>query len=90
METVTIYIEPRQKKQLRKRAKEEDSNFSQQVRNAIDQYLSTPGNAYSEEELKLLLEQADQSVRKIMETLDEASGTVKSALARVRQKLEAI
>ncbi|PWT93418.1 MAG: hypothetical protein C5B54_01860 [Acidobacteria bacterium] len=90
METITIYIEPNQRKQLRKRAKQEDTNFSEQIRNAIDQYLANASSSYSEEDLKVILEQTDKSVRKIIHTLDEARQTVKSSVARVRQKLETI
>lgn len=90
METVTIYIEPKQRKELRKRAKEQDSNFSQQVRNAIDQYLATPGTSYSEEDLAGIFKQTDKSVKNIIRMLDETSGTIKSTLSRVREKLEAI
>jgi len=90
METVTIYIERKQRKELRKRAKEEDSNFSQQVRNAIDQYLANPGSAYSEEDLQAVFTQTDKSVKNIIRMLDETRATVKSTLSRVREKLEAI
>ena len=90
METITIYIEPNQRKQLRKRAKQEDTNFSEQIRNAIDQYLANASSSYSEEDLKVILEQTDKSVRNIIRTLDEARQTVKSSVARVRQKLETI
>ncbi len=90
METVTIYIERKQRKELRKRAKEEDSNFSQQVRNAIDQYLANPGSSYSEEDLQAVFTQTDKSVKNIIRMLDETRATVKSTLSRVREKLEAI
>jgi DNA-binding GntR family transcriptional regulator len=90
METVTIYIEPKQRKELRKRARQEDSNFSQQVRNAIDQYLANPGSSYSEEDLAALLKQSDMSVKNIIRMLDETSVNVKSTLSRVRKKLETI
>ncbi len=90
METVTIYIEPKQKRKLRKRAKEEDSNFSQQVRNAIDQYLANPRSSYSEEDLESVFKQTDKSAKHIIRMLGETSTTVKSTLARVHEKLEAI
>ena len=90
METVTIYIEPKQRKELRKRAREEDSNFSQQVRKAIDQYLANPGSSYSEEDLEAVFKQTDKSVKNIIRMLDETSATVKSTLSRVREKLETI
>ena len=90
METVTIYIEPRQRRELRKRAREEESNFSQQVRNAIDQYLANPGSSYSEEDLEVVFKQTDKSVKNIIRMLDETSATVKATLSRVRKTLEAI
>lgn len=90
METVTIYIESKQRKELRKRAKEEESNFSQQVRNAIDQYLANPASSYSEEDLEVVFKQTDKSVKNIIRMLDETSATVKATLSRVRKTLEAI
>ncbi len=90
METVTIYIEPRQKRELRKRARAEESNFSQQVRNAIDQYLANPGSSYSEEDLEVVFKQTGKSVKHIIRMLDETSAVLRSTLSRVNEKLEAI
>lgn len=90
METVTVYLEPKQKRGLKKRAKEEQSNFSEQVRTAIDRYLANPQSPYLEESLDELIAQTDKSMKNIIRMLDETSVAAKSTLSRVRSKLETL
>ena len=90
MQSTTIYLESVQMKQLRKKAKKEDTTFSEQVRNAIDQYLRASNSQYSEEELNEILEQARKSTNNIVKTLEQTSTIIRSALPRILGNLKKI
>jgi hypothetical protein len=71
MATALIHFDEKQKRRLTRRARLRGKSFSQEVRDAVDLYLSVP--VETEEELsalaKLARESADRSITKLDETI---------------------
>ncbi len=72
MQSALIHFDPKQKQRLTKRARSRGKSFSQEVRDAVDLYLTLP--VESEAELASLAtaasRSADRSIRKLDETID--------------------
>jgi hypothetical protein len=82
MATALIHMDPKQKRQLAKRAKLQGKSFSQEVRNAIDLYLDLP--VESEAELSALARAANQSADRMIKKLDETIVRVDRILKQMR------
>ena len=82
MATALIHIDPKQKRQLARRAKLRGKSFSQEVRTAIGVYLAMP--VESEEELSLLARAANLSADRTIKKLDETIAYVGRALKQKR------
>jgi len=80
--TALIHFDPKQKQRLARRAKVRGKSFSQEVRDAVDLYLSVP--IESEEELTILARAANQSADRMIKRLDETIGNVDRVLRQLR------
>jgi len=82
MATALIHMDPKQKRQLARRAKLRGKSFSQEVRTAVDLYLAMP--IESEEELSLLARSANRSAGRTIKKLDETIAYVERVLKQKR------
>jgi hypothetical protein len=82
MATALIHIDPKQKRQLTRRAKLRGNSFSQEVRTAIGMYLALP--VESEDELNLLARAANRSADRSIKKLDETIAYVDRVLKEMR------
>jgi len=82
MATALIHMDPKQKRQLARRAKLRGKSFSQEVRTAVDVYLAMP--IESEEELSLLARSANRSADRTIKKLDETIAYVDRVLKQKR------
>jgi hypothetical protein len=83
MAAALIHFDPKQKQRLARRAKLRGKSFSQEVRDAVDLYLSLPvGN---EKELSLLARAANQSADRMIKRLDETIVHVERTLKQYRK-----
>jgi hypothetical protein len=82
MATALIHMDPKQKRQLARRAKLRGKSFSQEVRTAVDLYLAMP--IESEEELSLLARSANRSADRTIKKLDETIAYVDRVLKQKR------
>lgn len=88
MQSTTIYLEPRQMKELKKRARENETTFSEEVRGAINSYLARTSEAFSEQEMDALMKQVNSSMKNITRMLGEANAKIERILPLVRKDLE--
>ncbi len=84
MATALIHMDPKQKQRLAKRAKLRGKSFSQEVRDAVDLYLSVP--IESEEELSVLARAANRSAGRMIKRLDETIANVDRVLKQLRNR----
>ena len=82
----TIYLDAGQRDKLFKLAEARNSSFSSEIRAAIDKHLEATESAFSEEEARLLVQQANQSIDRISHTLDEAHQAVRRILKTERKR----
>jgi hypothetical protein len=82
MATALIHIDPKQKRQLVRRARLRGKSFSQEVRTAIGMYLALP--VESEDELNLLARAANRSADRSIKKLDETIAYVDRVLKEMR------
>jgi predicted transcriptional regulator len=82
----TIYLDPEQRNKLFKLAASRKSSFSSEIRAAIDKHLEATESAFSEEEARLLLQQANHSIDRISKVIDEAHQTVRQILKTEQKK----
>ena len=78
MATALIHFDEKQKKRLTRRARLRGKSFSQEVRDAVDLYLSVP--VESEEELSALARAANLAADRMIKRLDETIAYVNRAL----------
>ena len=83
MATALIHFDPKQKQRLARRAKQRGKSFSQEVRNAVDLYLSLP--VENEEELAAVAKAANQAMDRMIKKLDETSAHVERTLRQYRK-----
>jgi predicted transcriptional regulator len=76
----TIYLDEEQRRKLFKIAEARNSSFSSEIRTAIDRYIEQAESPFSEEEARLLVDQANDSIDRISEALDDAHKTVSQIL----------
>ena len=71
MATALIHFDEKQKRRLTRRARLRGKSFSQEVRDAVDLYLSVPVETEAELSAlaKLAIESADRSIAKLDETI---------------------
>jgi predicted DNA-binding protein len=81
--TALIHLDPKQKQRLARRAKQRGRSFSQEVRNAVDLYLSIP--VKTEEELEVLARAANESAGRMIKRLDETIAHVDKTLGKCRK-----
>ena len=82
MATALIHMDPKQKRQLARRAKLRGKSFSQEVRNAVELYLAIP--IESEAALSLLARSANRSAHRTIKRLDETIAYVDRVLKQKR------
>jgi hypothetical protein len=78
MATALIHFDEKQKRRLTRRARLRGKSFSQEVRDAVDLYLSVP--VESEEELRALARAANLAAERMIKRLDETIAYVDRAL----------
>jgi len=83
MATALIHLDPKQKKRLARRAKQRGRSFSQEVRNAVDLYLSIP--VKTEEELEVLAKAANQAMDRMINRLDATIARVDRTVKQYRK-----
>jgi len=84
MATALIHFDPKQKRRLTLRAKKRGKSFSQEVRNAVDLYLSVPPEY--ENEMSIVAKAANESADRMIKKLDETISYVDSVLKSRRKK----
>jgi hypothetical protein len=84
MATALIHLDPRQKRRLTRRAKQRGKSFSQEVRDAVDLYLSLP--IEHEEELGILAKAANHSADRMIKNLDETIAYVDGILRQQKKR----
>jgi plasmid stability protein len=84
MATALIHLDPKQKQRLTRRAKQRGKSFSQEVRDALDLYLSLP--IEHEEELGVLAKAANHSADRMIRNLDETIAYVDGVLREQRKR----
>lgn len=84
MATALIHLDPKQKRRLTLRAKKRGKSFSQEVRNAVDLYLSVPPEY--ENEMSIVAKAANESADRMIKKLDETISYVDSVLKSRRKK----
>ncbi len=84
MATALIHLDPKQKQRLTRRAKQRGKSFSQEVRDALDLYLSLP--IEHEEELGVLAKAANHSADRMIRNLDETISYVDGVLREQRKR----
>jgi hypothetical protein len=81
MATALLHLDAKQKQRLVNRARLRGKSFSQEVRDALDLYLTIP--IETEEELSSLARaaslSADRTIRKLDETIEYVDRTLKKA-----------
>jgi predicted transcriptional regulator len=80
----TIYLDEEQRQKLFRLAETRKSSFSSEIRTAIDRYVEQADMAVSEEEARLLIHQANESIDRMAKALDEAHATVSRILRKRR------
>jgi hypothetical protein len=83
MAAALIHFDPKQKRLLTRRAKERGRSFSQEVRNAVDLYLSVP--VETEEELSVVAKAANEAADRMIKRLDETIAHVDRTLKQYRK-----
>ena len=82
MQSALIHFEPKQKQRLAQRARRRGKSFSQEVRDAVDLYLTLP--VETEAELSGLATAARRSAERSLRHLDNAIAAVDRVLRRRR------
>ena len=82
MAAALIHFDEKQKQRLTRRARLRGKSFSQEVRNAVDLYLSVP--VESEEELTALARAANLAADRMIKRLDETIAYVDRVLKHKR------
>jgi hypothetical protein len=82
MATALIHFDEKQKRRLTRRARLQGKSFSQEVRDAVDLYLSVP--VETEEELTALARTANLAADRMIKKLDETIAHVDRVLKHKR------
>ena len=82
MQSALIHFDPKQKQRLAQRARSRGKSFSQEVRDAVDLYLTLP--VETEAELSGLATAARRSAERSLRHLDNAIAAVDRVLRRRR------
>jgi hypothetical protein len=83
MAAALIHFDAKQKRLLTRRAKERGRSFSQEVRNAVDLYLSVP--VETEEGLSVLAKAANKAADRMIKRIDETIAHVDRTLKQYRK-----
>lgn len=78
MATALIHFDEKQKRRLTRRARLRGKSFSQEVRDAVDLYLSIP--VETEAELSALAKQANEAADRSIAKLDETIAYLRKGL----------
>jgi hypothetical protein len=84
----TVYLDERQKTALHRLAKAKGSQFSREIRAAIQEHLAGRGQGAegpTPEELIRLAGEADRSLRRMLKRLDETNRRVDAVIRTVRR-----
>jgi ribosomal protein S20 len=82
----TIYLDEEQRRKLFKLAETRNSSFSSEIRTAIDRYVQQAESDFSEEEARLLIHQANESIDRMAKALDEAHRAVAQIMRSDQEK----
>jgi Ribbon-helix-helix protein, copG family len=85
LKPVLIYLDPAQKARLARRARQQHSSLSQQVRRAIELYLDLPGGNF--DEMADLAQAANYSADRSLQHLETAIHSVRGVLPRTGKEL---
>ena len=83
MATALIHFDEKQKKRLTRRARLRGKSFSQEVRDAVDLYLSVP--VETEAELSAIAKEASESADRSIARLDETIAYLKRGIRSLRK-----
>ncbi len=85
MAATTIYLDERQKRGLYRLAKAKGSQFSREIRTAIDQHLAgfPPTSEFNSEDLNHLAKEANESVERMLRRLDETTRRLDAVIRTV-------
>jgi hypothetical protein len=83
MATALIHFDEKQKRRLTRRARLRGKSFSQEVRDAVDLYLSIP--VETEAELKALAREASESADRSIVRLDDTIAYLRKGLRSIRK-----
>ncbi len=78
----TIYLTGKQRKALFSRARRRKTSFSEEVREALDLYLELPAD-FEKESLATLAKEANASLDRSIQKLDEAIASCRKAMERI-------
>ena len=81
MAAALIHFDPKQKRLLTIRAKQRGKSFSQEVRDAVDLYLSVP--VEQEAELAAMAKAANEAADRMIKRLDETIALVDRNLKKI-------
>jgi plasmid stability protein len=82
MRSALVHFDPQQKERLTRRARKRGKSFSQEVRDAVDLYLTLP--VETEEELRGLSLAARRSAGRSLKQLDSTIAAVARTLKQAR------
>lgn len=83
MATALIHFDVKQKQRLTRRARLRGKSFSQEVRDAVDLYLSVP--VETEAELSAIAREASESADRSIAKLDETIAYLKKGIRSLRK-----
>lgn len=84
MATALIHFDEKQKQRLTRRARLRGKSFSQEVRDAVDLYLSIP--VETEAELSAIAKEASESADRSIAKLDETIAYLRKGLRSMRKR----
>jgi len=88
MITTTVYLELEQMKALKRKAKQRDTSFSEELRTAVSHYIGESDHGFSEQEIDALIKHANESMDRMTAAMDRAHQAVQNILPMIKQDLE--
>lgn len=72
----TIYLDPSQKRTLTRRAKQQRTTVSEEIRTALDKHLREAGDEDEVKQLGLIAGEANKAMDRMIQKLDEAHASL--------------
>lgn len=86
MVSTLIYLKDSQKKRLKTLAKAKRTSLAEEVRNAVEQYLSSGQVGITQEDLDVLVTQAKVSIKGMVDELDETLTYANAILKKIEKR----